>query len=234
MLGDFAQTYPDILPEDAAERLRALADDEFAEIRQDFPELYAEWWPRYERLAAEFLDWETERRPALDRVRAEMFGRWALPWARTRSRFAGGQTGSSSVATEPPVSVDFKTGQPPSNKEVFAGFSPQLTLEAAMLKAGAFDGVTRTRETPDLLYVHATGGRKPFEPLAVKPPRGDPRTLDAIVEEHERRFRGLVARFMAGEAAYVSRPYPKDARSYGDYDHLARVLEWSLAGEGEG
>ena len=67
-----------------------------------------------------------------------------------------------------------------------------------MLKAGAFDGVTRTRETPDLLYVHATGGRKPFEPLAVKPPRGDPRTLDAIVEEHERRFRGLVGPLHGG------------------------------------
>ncbi|WP_311276674.1 double-strand break repair protein AddB [Methylobacterium sp. WCS2018Hpa-22] len=234
VLGDFAQTYPDILPEDAAERLRALADNEFAEIRQDFPELYAEWWPRYERLAAEFLDWETERRPALDRVRAEMFGRWALPMGKDTFTLRGRADRIEQRRDGTACIVDFKTGQPPSNKEVFAGFSPQLTLEAAMLKAGAFDGVTRTRETPDLLYVHATGGRKPFEPLAVKPPRGDPRTLDAIVEEHERRFRGLVARFMAGEAAYVSRPYPKYARSYGDYDHLARVLEWSLAGEGEG
>ncbi|MBO1022238.1 double-strand break repair protein AddB [Methylobacterium sp. SD274] len=234
VLGDFAQTYPDILPEDAAERLRALADDEFAEIRQDFPELYAEWWPRYERLAAEFLDWETERRPALDRVRAEMFGRWALPMGKDTFTLRGRADRIEQRRDGTACIVDFKTGQPPSNKEVFAGFSPQLTLEAAMLKAGAFDGVTRTRETPDLLYVHATGGRKPFEPLAVKPPRGDPRTMDAIVEEHERRFRGLVARFMAGEAAYVSRPYPKYARSYGDYDHLARVLEWSLAGEGEG
>ena len=47
------------------------------------------------------------------------------------------------------------------------------------------------------------------------------------------RLRGLVARFMTGKAAYVSRPYPKYVRYAGDYDHLARVLEWSLAGEGE-
>ncbi|GJE19003.1 double-strand break repair protein AddB [Methylobacterium marchantiae] len=234
VLGDFAQTYPDILPDDAAERLRALAEDEFAEIARDFPELYAEWWPRYERLAAEFLDWEAERRPALARVRAEMSGRWVLPMGKETFTLRGRADRIEQRRDGTACIVDYKTGQPPSNKEVFAGFSPQLTLEAAMLKAGAFEGVARMQETPDLLYVHATGGRKPFEPLAVKPPRGDPRTLDAIVEEHERRFRGLVARFMAGEAAYVSRPYPKYAKSYGDYDHLARVLEWSLAGEGEG
>jgi ATP-dependent helicase/nuclease subunit B len=82
--------------------------------------------------------------------------------------------------------------------------------------------------------VHASGGRKPFEPLPVKPPRGEEREVAAIVDEHVARFRGLVARFLAGEAAYTSRPYPKYAKSYGDYDHLARVLEWSLGGEGEG
>ena len=67
-----------------------------------------------------------------------------------------------------------------------------------------------------------------------EPPKGDPRTVAEIVEEHATRLRGLVARFMTGQAAYTSRPYPKYAKSYGDYDHLARVLEWSLGGEGEG
>ena len=34
---------------------------------------------------------------------------------------------------------------------------------------------------------------------------------------------------MAGEAGFISRPYPKYARRFGAYDHLARVKEWSLA-----
>ena len=55
--------------------------------------------------------------------------------------------------------------------------------------------------------------------------------IAAIVAEHEERLRGLVARFMTGEAAYTARPYPQFASKYGSYDHLARVLEWSLAGE---
>jgi ATP-dependent helicase/nuclease subunit B len=114
---------------------------------------------------------------------------------------------------------------------IFTGFSPQLTLEAAMLMHGAFDGVPPVKTTPDLLYVHASGGRKPFVPMPVKPPRGEERSVDAIVAEHATRLKGLVARFMTGDAAYTARPYPQYASQYGAYDHLARVLEWSLGGE---
>lgn len=235
ILGSFAQKHPETLPPGtlAVEQLFAIATNAFAAIADTYPELYAEWWPRYERLSARFLDWEAERRADLVRVHPELSGKWLIPMGtetftmRARAdRIELRKDGGACI-------VDFKTGQPPSNKEVFAGFSPQLTLEAAMLMHGAFADFPRTDQTPDLLYVHASGGRKPFELSPVKPPRGETREVAAIVAEHTARFRGLVARFLAGEAAYTSRPYPKFAKSYGDYDHLARVLEWSLGGEGE-
>ncbi|WP_244473893.1 double-strand break repair protein AddB [Methylobacterium sp. Leaf112] len=235
ILGKFAQAYPEALPEPdiARDRLGAIARDEFATISKTYPALYAEWWPRYERLSTRFLEWETARRGGLTRVHGEVSGKWLIPLGnetftlRARAdRIELGRDGTACI-------VDYKTGQPPSNKEVFAGFSPQLTLEAAMLMHGAFDGLPRTPVTPDLLYVYASGGRKPFEPLPVKPPKGEDREVAAIVAEHEGRLRGLLARFLTGEAAYTSRPYPKFAKSYGDYDHLARVLEWSLGGEEE-
>ncbi|MCJ2036744.1 double-strand break repair protein AddB [Methylobacterium sp. J-068] len=235
ILGEFAQKHPEALPDIAlaTERLAGLAANAFAPINDTYPALYAEWWPRYERLAAKFLDWEVERRGRLAKVHPEISGKWVIPMGsetftlRARAdRIERRSDGGACI-------VDFKTGLPPSNKEVFAGFSPQLTLEAAMLMAGAFEGFAPETLTPDLLYVHASGGRKPFEPLPVKPPRGDEREVAAIVAEHVARFRGLVARFLTGEAAYTSRPYPKYAKSYGDYDHLARVLEWSLGGEGD-
>src|ERR1700753_453461 len=37
--------------------------------------------------------------------------------------------------------IDYKTGSPPGNREVEVGFAPQLTLEAAMLKRGAFANI---------------------------------------------------------------------------------------------
>lgn len=233
ILGTFAQKYPETVPDDAVVRLLSIASNAFKTINDTYPELYAEWWPRYERLSARFLAWEAERRADLVRVHPELSGKWLIPMGTETFTLRARADRIERLRDGGACIVDYKTGQPPSNKEVFAGFSPQLTLEAAMLMHGAFADFPKTDRTPDLLYVHASGGRKPFEPSPVKAPRGETREVAEIVAEHTTRFRGLVARFLAGEAAYTSRPYPKFAKSYGDYDHLARVLEWSLGGEGE-
>ena len=119
-------------------------------------------------------------------------------------------------------------------KEVYAGFSPQLTLEAMMLMKGAFKGLPMAKETPDLIYIHTTGGREPIKPREIGPTGKETRSVADIVEEHRRRFEGMIVRYAKGEAAYVSRPFPKYARRFSEYDHLARVKEWSLASAGGG
>ncbi|MET0257203.1 MAG: PD-(D/E)XK nuclease family protein, partial [Methylobacterium sp.] len=232
VMSKFVGAYPEAIrdPEVARQALEALAQDEFAWIREDYPELYAEWFPRFRRMAASFLAWELARRPDIAKIRPEIAGTWAIPLGSETFTLTARADRIEARGDGGFCIIDFKTGAPPSNKTVFAGFSPQLTLEAAMLMHGAFDGL-KAASVPDLLYVHASGGREPFRPVPVKPPQGEARTVDAIVEEHVARLRGLIARFLTGEAAYTSRPYPQYARAYNEYDHLARVLEWSLAGE---
>ena len=41
--------------------------------------------------------------------------------------------------------LDYKTGQPPTGKQVRMGLSPQLTLEAAILREGGFEGYPARR-----------------------------------------------------------------------------------------
>ena len=41
--------------------------------------------------------------------------------------------------------LDYKTGAPPSDKQVLTGLSPQLTLEAAIMRAGRLQGYSRRR-----------------------------------------------------------------------------------------
>ena len=74
--------------------------------------------------------------------------------------------------------VDFKTGQPPSAKEVFAGFSPQLTLEAAMLMAGAFKGVpiARARRRTFSTCTSPAGATRSTR-VAIEPRRATARTV---------------------------------------------------------
>ena len=47
------------------------------------------------------------------------------------------------------------------------------------------------------------------------------------------RLENLAARWLLGEAPFASRPHPARSAAGGDYDHLARIEEWS-AGTAEG
>jgi ATP-dependent helicase/nuclease subunit B len=235
ILGSFAADYPDALPVHALEDLIQRGEDKFGDIAESFPEIYAEWWPRFERMAAAFVVWEEARRAGIAQVHAERSG--ALPIAlpdgsaftlRARAdRIEARRDGTFAI-------IDFKTGAPPGIKEVFAGFSPQLTLEAAMLMQGAFKGLPASTETPNLVYVHTSGGRTPLKPREIKPLPGDNRSVAGIVEEHRAKLTELVGRYVSGEAGYRSQPYAKYAKRFSDYDHLARVKEWSLASAEDG
>ena len=230
VVGGFAQTYPEALPDHALEDLLARGLRAFERIERAFPQIHAVWWPRFERLAGAFVDWEEERRPSIARVHAERSG--AMPIAlsdgslftlRARAdRIEERIDGTFAV-------IDFKTGQPPGIREVFAGFSPQLTLEAVMLMEGAFAGLPAAALTPDLLYVHTSGGKRPLRPRPLEPGRGEERSLSEIVAHHRHRFIELIEGFALGRTPYMSRPFPKFARRFSEYDHLARVKEWTLA-----
>jgi ATP-dependent helicase/nuclease subunit B len=232
-LARFAASFPTDLPSDPDDHLLQIGLDLFGPLAESRPDLHAEWWPRFERLAGAFLRWEEERRGGLLRVHPDVSGSWTFPLSdgsaftlRARAdRIEEGRDGSRTI-------VDFKTGAVPSATEVFSGFAPRLTLQAAMLKHGAFGATGPTEATPDLLYVHASGGRVPLAPKPVKPPRGETRTVADLVAEHERRLREVIERFVFGQAGFPSRPHPRYADDPSPYDHLARVTEWSLASPG--
>lgn len=124
--------------------------------------------------------------------------------------------------------LDFKTGAAASKKQMQFGFSPQLTLTAAILMHGGFDGLGRL-EPGDLVYVRVTGRKPPGEAKA-------PLSIEASRVEAERALAGLairVRRFRDPEQPYRSWVAPQYMRDVGlsDYDHLARVYEWHVAGE---
>jgi ATP-dependent helicase/nuclease subunit B len=48
-----------------------------------------------------------------------------------------------------------------------------------------------------------------------------------LIDTAERGLRRLIATFDDPETGYLSRPSPTNAPKYDDYEHLARVAEWS-------
>jgi len=121
--------------------------------------------------------------------------------------------------------VDFKTGAIPSTKKIEEGFSPQLTLEAAMLERGAFEHLG-SHETSDLTYIRITGGIPPGELKSVDlAPMG-------VAREHLARLIGLLGKYQNPNLAYLPRYAIENVEAVHDYDHLSRYREWVLAGDG--
>jgi len=124
--------------------------------------------------------------------------------------------------------LDYKTGKAPSQKVVDAGFSPQLTLTAAILAQGGFAGIGRARPG-ELTYLEITG-RKPAGREEVRATAGE-ESQDAADKALE-GLKALVRQFRDPDRPYVSRTAPQFVRDrHGYYDHLARVFEWSTSGE---
>ncbi len=132
--------------------------------------------------------------------------------------------------------IDFKTGAAPSAKQVRLGFNAQLPLTAALLARGGL--AEAGRPTPgQLLYVRVSGR----EPAGKEELRSDPnealRDLAPSGEAADRAWEGLaqlVRRYADPAYPYRSRVAPQFISHRSDYDHLARVAEWSVADEDGG
>ena len=79
----------------------------------------------------------------------------------------------------------------------------------------------------ELTYVALRGGEPPGEVAVIDL---KDRTPDAAADHALNRLAGIAAAFVNEEQAYLSLVHPMWTRQYGDYDHLARVKEWSVTG----
>ena len=126
--------------------------------------------------------------------------------------------------------LDYKTGTPPSQKEVDAGLAPQLLLEAAMAEAGAF-GAGRQRHGggADLLAPdrRLPAGRSCGRCSRRRCRRRSPRRS----QRRARRCVALIDAYDAPDRCYLSQPQPGFAPRFSDYAQLARVAEWAAAGD---
>jgi ATP-dependent helicase/nuclease subunit B len=214
-----AELAPGPLPADAAERLHGLGAEILAPYR-NLPSVWTFWWPRFARIADWFLAVEGARRSEVVHTHTEVGGSISFDAPGGPFRLVARADRIDERADSGTAVIDFKTGAPPSKREVAAGFAPQLPLEAAILAAGGFDGVPPL-PVRELAFWRLSGGR---EAGRVHDAADDP---IAIAVEAMAGLRALVARFDDPATPYEARPRPSVAPRYSDYEHLARVREWA-------
>ena len=232
LLDDFTQIYPSgTLPDDAFETLTHMALQQF-EAYADDADFKTFRWPRIHAAIQHHIVFENERRADLSHIFSEAEGRYVFPLADGSSFTLSGTADRIELRTDGSLAlVDYKTGHIPSLKQVRAGFSPQLTLEAAMAEHGAFKNIPAGR-VHEALYRSIGKGEDDKTQLLKWGNKNDPVTLDEVVAKHTKGLVTLLSLFRLETQAYVARPFPHFTRDYNDYEHLSRVKEWS-AGNGE-
>jgi ATP-dependent helicase/nuclease subunit B len=232
VLEQFVRAHPNgPLPPDAKEEIGALLKTALDQQMAD-PEFMAFQWPRLALGLNFYLGFEARRREAIANIHVEIEGELKIPLAdgafftlsAKADRIEKNRDGSLSL-------IDYKTGTPPGNEEVVAGFAPQLTLEAAMAKQGAF-GPDLKGQVAEGLYLKLGGAAGGNERKIEAKSEG--LSFALLADLHYLELIKLLNQFRDPETFYASKPFPKFVARFSPYDHLARVKEWSQSGGDEG
>ena len=225
-LQEFAERYPSgPLPLEARAVLERMARTRFAALLED-PTFEGLNWPGVEKGIDFVLKFEGHNRGAIDRIWAERHGEVEFPLkdgapftlTARADRIDVLRIGGAAL-------IDYKSGTPPGVNEVKVGFAPQLTLEAAILMRGGFQGLGKL--TPERAVYLKLGGPEGGEE---RDAAGAKAVVAELAETHFAELKDLLDVFTEWETPYLSRPFPKFASRFSDYDHLARVKEWSATG----
>jgi ATP-dependent helicase/nuclease subunit B len=232
-LGEFTKEYATALPADPALALRGIGEKYFAPLMER-PEARALWWPRFQRIAAWFAEWEIARRGNVAAIDAEIRGEISIPLDNARTFYLSARADRIERRPDGTYAIlDYKTGQPPTGKQVRMGLSPQLTLEAAILREGGFAKIPADSSISQIAYVRLSGNNPPGEQklLELKINKSDqPQSPDEAAKEARRKLEALIRAFENEDQAYTSLNLSMWSNRYGAYDDLARIKEWSAAG----
>lgn len=229
VMEESARTGFDWTAPDTAARLTAIARARF-DAEGLPPEIDAVWWSRMLAAIPGIVAWEAGRQPIVRKGYPEAKAR-ATPIGATGVTLRGYADRIDMRCDGLADIIDFKTGSAPSGAQVQALITPQLPLEAALLARGAFEEIGQA-PLGDLVYVKL-GARGEVIPAPVSGGRYD--DAETMADRAWEKLEGLCAFYADDANGYLSRVMPfREGDFEGDYDHLARVLEWVNASEGGG
>lgn len=227
-LEKFLSRYPSgPLPPDSYEKLLSTGKEIFSPIIE-MPAVWAFWWPRFERIAGWIIKTELLNRKNIKRVFTETKGNYIirnLPHGNFEivakaDRIEQLNDGTLKI-------IDYKTGSIPNDKEVFAGFSPQLPLEAVIAINGGFHDLPPAKVSK-LEFWKITGGKTDGKIHSIGSNKSNSVGTEEIGLKAQNGLIELITAFDNPETPYESRPRVDFAPTYSDYEHLARIKEWSI------
>ena len=220
IIEEFNNIYPSNLPENALDKLLELGKKYFDKMKVE-SELRTFWFPKFEKTAKWIIEQEKDYRFLVKKVNNEVTGQVCINAPNGPITFTAKADRIDELKNNSINILDYKTGKIPSKKQVFAGHALQLVLEGIIARKGTFENIS-SKELEELLYWQL--GSKS---LNINPNEDD------IINKTEEYLQRLVSAFDFVTTPYLSRPTPKYIPKNKDYEHLARIKEWSVQNDGE-
>jgi ATP-dependent helicase/nuclease subunit B len=191
----------------------------------ELPEVARFWWPRFVRMAAEFVEDDHGLRANTLNTVTEISGTYKFPVAGVEHRLTARADRIDIERDGFMRLVDYKTGAVPSIAQMKSGFAPQLTLEAYIAMQDGFKEL-QSSNVRDVVYIFVGGTAKGVAVTSLA-------DKNDVMAEANKAFAGLLKlleAFQIPTTAYIPRHNPKMEDEISDYDHLSRKLEWQLQG----
>lgn len=205
--------------------LSAIIDNALTDIRP-WADVHALWQLRLHRIAAWYMRTEAELPEHTAWLERPGSASWALDAGPVELRARADRLNLAGTGLQV---IDYKTGFTPSIAQVKTQLEPQLPLEGLIAESGGFDGVA-AQPVRELIYIKLSGRPTAFERRVIAAGSD----AQEILTQTKDGFLNWVRTFDNPAMPYRSRPRIQLTSRYGDYDHLARVKEWSAADSGDG
>ena len=213
--------------------LRRIGEKHFAPLMER-PEARALWWPRFLRIAHGSPDGKATGASNVASIDAEIRGEIKIPLDDGRTFTLSARADRIEHRTDRTFAIARLQDRPAAHRQAGSHrASPQLTLEAAILRGGGFDDIPAGSSVSELVYVRLSGNNPP----------GDERVLELKIDrkrraaiagrrrdEARRELEALIRSFENEDEAYTLARLSMWANRYGNYDDLARIKEWSAIG----
>lgn len=169
------------------------------------------WWPKFTRAAGWLVKEESARRKKNSKIFFEIKGAISLPTGHILEARADRIEVLNGFATI----ADYKTGAPPTKKDVEEFLEPQLPLEAIIALKSGFPGIQVTGIST-LEYWCLGGGPKQERVSEIK-------SAPEIINSSREKLLAMLRLYNLPETPYPPRPGSK----YQSYHHLSREKEWA-------
>lgn len=217
ILDNFNKKYPTVYPQNAKEELLRIGEIYFNE-NEIALETRAFWWPKFEKVVEWLIKQERSYREAILRTHSEIEGSMEIDAPAGKFIITAKADRVDETKDGKINIIDYKTGQARSKKEVQTGYAPQLPIEGLIASMGGLKNID-SKDIGKLIYWKLADKEVVIS-----------EDVTEVLEKNLNNIRELIALFDFEITPYISKPNPKYVTANKDYEHLARVKEWSVVG----